>query len=371
MIFFNIINLYEELKLNQNYELIINNLSIKKLLGHLHTENITNKLYNYIGENNKLKIIINKYIGEGSYGKVFLVTIDNNKYALKISSNELPDKMLDRYNSLIQHTTLAKNIVEIYACGIITTSHNKTKYFSLMEYGGVSIKKYKDINNETVIIILKQIYNIVEESKKNRKLLTDFKASNIIINPDTLNIKLIDIYMVCDNYNPCHKCKIVRTYPSIEFDNNNRIYENKEYNYAAIYVTLAITLIDILCKDDYSTIAKSIIKKYDLDVDAKQLVILLQIASYNYNNNFNNKYLKHGKINFPYLYPSLYKYKKEIENKFSNLKNNDLYFYFISNLDLKVNVFSNKKFILIINSLITICPNQRCIKYFKKKINKN
>jgi serine/threonine protein kinase len=371
MIFFNIINFYEELKLNHDYELIINNLCIKKILGHLHTEIIINKLYKHINENNKLKIIINKYIGEGSYGKVFLVTIDNNKYALKFSSNEIPDKMLDRYNSLIQHTTLAKNIVEIYGCGIISTSHNKTKYFSLMEYGGVNIKKFKNINNETVVNVLKQIYNIVEESRKNRKLLTDFKASNIIINPDTLNIKLIDIYMVCENHNPCYKCKIVRTYPSIEFDNNNRIYEHKEYNFTAIYVTLAITLIDILCKSDYSTIAKSIIKKYDMNIDAKQLVILLQIASYNYNNNFNNKYLKYGKIDFPYLYPSLYKYKKEIENKFPILSNNDLYLYFINNLELKVNIFSKKKFIIIINSLITICPNQRSIKYLKKKIFKN
>ena len=368
MIFFNIINLPEDLKLNHNYEFSTNGLSHKKLSGHPNSTKVSDNIYKYISENNnKLKIVINKFIGQGAYGKVFLVTINGVKYAMKISSNELPDKLYDRYNSLIENENLAKNIVEIFSCGNITTIHNKTKYFSIMEYGGVNIKKIKTINNEKALMILKQIYNIVEESRKSRQLITDFKANNIIVNTETMAIKLIDLYMFCESY-PCTKCKIVKTYPSIEFDNNNKIYENKEYNFAAIYVPLAITLIDLLCKNDYGTIAKGIIRRNSLEIDAKQLVILLQVAAYNFNNNFSNKYLKGLKHTYPFMYPSLLKYKKDIENKFPILKNNNFYIEFINNLDLKISIFSKKKFIIIINSLITMCPYQRCIKYFKKKI---
>ena len=52
--------------------------------------------------------------------------------------------------------------------------------------------------------------------------------------------------MYCESYSPCQKCKIVKTYSSLEIDKEKRIYENSEYNYSCIFIPFAVCLIDLL-----------------------------------------------------------------------------------------------------------------------------
>jgi hypothetical protein len=85
------------------------------------------------------------------------------------------------------------------------------------------------------------------------------------------------------------------------------------------------------------------------------------LACYNYNNNNDNSNLKN--------YRRIYKFKKNTEKEFDMLKDCDFYKDFFNKLDPK-HVFSKKKFILLINDLFSACPEQRSIKYLKKKIEK-
>ena len=173
-----------------------------------------------------------------------------------------------------------------------------------------------------------------------------------------MNLKLIDIYMFCDEY-PCKNCKIVKTYPIVEIEKEYKIYENKDYNFTFICVPLAIILIDLCCEKTFSKICSELEDKYNLDISVKQFTMLIQFACYNYNNNNDNSNLKN--------YRRIYKFKKNIEKEFDILKNCDFYKDFFNKLDTK-HVFSKKKFILLINDLFSACPDQRSIKYLKKKI---
>lgn len=310
----------------------------------------------------KKSIQMINFLGEGSYGSVFKIKIDDGYYAIKLSENEIPEKLLARYKSLCQNSKLEKHIIKIYCCGEIIKPINKYKYYCIMEYGGKPIKSV--INNLTtkeLKLILKQLYNIVHQSCKFRLLMTDFKLGNLTINSKN-KIKLIDIYMDCDNYSPCVGCKIVKTYSTVEIDKEKRIYEKESYNYTGIYIPFAICLIDILSENTISKCTYKLCKKFNLNFSVKQIVPILQIACYNYNNETNDA-IKN--------YKNVEKFKKIVESEFKFLKSNDFYEYFLSLLEPKSNhaSFINKKrLIVIINDLFTLDPEQRSLKYLKEKL---
>jgi len=309
-------------------------------------------------KSNKLDktIKIHKFLGEGSYGVVFKVSINDKYFALKISDNEIPERLIKRYNSLVDDKNIKKYIIKIYSCGTLVDS--KKKYYTLMEFGGIDIRKYKYQNNNEVLEVIKQLYNLVNASINGRHLITDFKSGNLILNPKNMNLKLIDIYMFCDEY-PCKNCKIVKTYPVAEIEKEYKIYEDKNYNFTFICIPLAIILIDLCCEKSFSKICSELEDKYDLDISVKQFAMLIQFACYNYNNNNDNTNLKN--------YRRIYKFKKNTEKEFDVLKNSNFYKDFFNKLEPK-HIFSKKKFILLINDLFSACPDQRSIKYLKKKI---
>jgi serine/threonine protein kinase len=348
---------------NQELNIIFNNNYVD-IYGNNIEDNFKNIFNQNILKNNifKKKIKIIKILGEGSYGIVYKIKINSNYYALKINKNEFPDKLNERFNSLISCDFLKKYIINIYIAGQIlnnTNNNDEYKYFSIMEYGGNTLKNiYNDLDTSKIKLIIKQLFNIIHITSKNKFLMTDLKLSNITITDD-YKIKLIDIYMFCENYIPCTKCKIVRTYSTIEIEHEKRIYENPTYNFTCIYIPFAICIIDLLCKNSMQEYCKKICDKFNLDMNIKSIIPLLQIACYNFNNKNNNNIKE---------YKSIYKYKKKIENDFPIVKNDDLYDYFINLLSINHDFISKKKFILIINDLINLDPNQRSLKYLKDKL---
>ncbi len=312
----------------------------------------------------KAKVI--KFLGEGSYGKVYKIKIDDKKYALKINENEDPHKLEERYTSLKSNPKMEKYIIDTYCAGEIKSHFFSYSYFSIMEYGGKSIRQIVDeIDIDDLQIILKQLFNIIYVASKYKILLTDLKLSNLTFNSEK-RVKIIDLYMYCESYIPCRQCKIVKTYSSIEIDKEKRIYENPDYNYSCIFLPFAICLIDLVCIDSASHYCSKLSKKYGLDLGIKEIIPLLQISCYNYTNDSNDLIKK--------KYNSLYKYKKKIEKEYSIIKQNEFYDYFFNLLEPKKefeNFMSKKKLILIISNLITADPNQRSIDLLKEKLNQN
>jgi hypothetical protein len=303
------------------------------------------------------------FLGQGSYGTVYKIKLDDNVFAIKLSENELPPKLSQRYKSLCENAKLKKHIIKIHCCGeIYKSSNNKYKYYCIMEYGGKTLKSC--INNlgiEELKSILKQLYNIVNQSCKYRILITDFKLGNLTLTSSN-KVKLIDIYMECKSYSPCTECKIVKTYSTIELDKEKRIYESDDYNYTGMYIPLAVCLIDLICENSISHYTSKLCKKYDLDLNVKQIIPLLQIACFNFNNE-NNESIKQ--------YKNIEKYKKNLENEYKCLKNSDFYEHFLNIIvpnDKFSEFISKKKFSLIINDLLTLDPDQRSLKYLKNKL---
>ena len=127
------------------------------------------------------RVKVQKFLGEGSYGKVYKIKIDDKSFALKINENEEPFKLLQRYSSLKSNEKLNKYIINIYCAGELKSNFSYS-YYSIMEYGGKSIRHVVDeIELDELQLILKQLFNIIYIACKYRILLTDFKLSNLTV----------------------------------------------------------------------------------------------------------------------------------------------------------------------------------------------
>ena len=340
------------------------NIEVKFNIKYLDINKMPKFLSSAQSNNDKIKknIGIYDFLGEGSYGSVYKIKIEEKYYAIKLSENEIPEKLLQRHKSMCLNDKLKKHIIKIYCCGKINKVRDGYKYYCIMEYGGSTLKSV--INNFDVFelkSILKQLYNIIYQSCKFRLLITDFKLGNLTITSKN-KIKLIDIYMDCGTYFPCTDCRIVKTYSTIELDKEKRIYENSSYNYTGIYIPFAVCLIELICENSISYYVSKICKKFNVNFTVKQIVPILQVACYNFNN-LNNDPIK--------KYKNAEKFKKMLESEFKCLKTNDFYIYFLNLLEPKVkyNEFiSKKKIFLILNDLLTMDPEQRSLKYLKDKL---
>ncbi len=302
-----------------------------------------------------------KFLGEGSYGKVYKVKINDRYFALKINENENPLKLYDRYVSLVTNKNLEKYVIKIYCAGEIKSGSNYS-YYSIMEYGGKSIRNIVDkVTIGDLQIILKQLFNIIYISCKYRILFTDFKLSNLTFSSEK-RVKLIDLYMYCESYQPCKQCKIVKTYSSLEIDKEKRIYENSDYNYSCIFIPFAVCIIDLICEDSMSSYCSKLAKKFDLDLNIKQIIPLLQISCYNYTNDSNDP-IKN--------YKGLLKQKKKFEEEYNCIKKDNFFEYFVNLLTPKKefsNFISKKRLILIFSKLIILDPDQRSLSFLKEKL---
>jgi hypothetical protein len=301
----------------------------------------------------KCKII--EFLGAGSYGKVYKIKIGNKYYALKINENEIPNNLKQRYDSLIYIEQIKKYIIEIYVSGNLNCG--KYKYFSIMEYGGESLKSlipFKTI--EEIKFIMRQLYNIVYLCERERLYLTDFKFNNIVLNKKDYRLKLIDIYIDCKNYNPCKECRIVKTYSTLEMDKIKNILDNQNYNHKYHYIPLGVGLIDLLCKKNFSNIISSLNINFDINLSLKQTIPLIQLSIYN-NEHETNSLVKDD------YYP-IYKIKKKIENKYPVIKSNSFYKYLMNLIQVRdeyKNIISSHKLHKIIHNLFSAYPDERTL----------
>ena len=109
---------------------------------------------------------------------------------MKLSDNEIPERLIKRYNSLIEDKNIKKYIIKIYSCGTIIDS--KKKYYTLMEFGGIDIRKYKYQNSNEIFEVIKQLHNLVDASINGRHLITDFKSGNLILNPKNVGMPCVN-----------------------------------------------------------------------------------------------------------------------------------------------------------------------------------
>lgn len=311
----------------------------------------------------EIKCAIKKFIGSGSYGKVFKIEIKKKYYALKISENENPLKFKMRYDSLNNIQQLNKYLIGVYVAGNIKCG--KYHYFSIMEYGGDCLKsKIPFATEDEVIFIMRQLYNIVYLGIKYRLYLTDFKFNNIVISKNTLRLKLIDLYMDCRSYMPCKGCRIVKTYSTIEMDKIKNILDDENYEHTYHFIPLAIGLIDLLCKKTASNIINSLADNYNLKLNVKQMIPLIQISCYNNIHN-SNKSLRD--------YNEVYYFKKKIEKKFSFIKSDEFYNNFMNLIqvrDIYINKIPSSKLRSIIHNLFSACPDDRTLEPLKTFLNK-
>ena len=356
----NISNFDGKLSVGSNIDLnfITDNNDVSRLPSFLKDDITTKKKHIHIAKN----VSIIDFLGQGSYGSVYKIKIGEFVYAIKLSENEIPNKLIQRYKSLCTNNKLKKHVIKIYCCGEILKTDEKFKYYCIMEYGGKTLKScINTINADELRSILKQLYNIVNQSCKYRILITDFKLGNLTITSNN-KIKLIDIYMDCKSYSPCTECKIVKTYSTIELDKEKRIYESDDYNYTGMYIPLAICLIELICDDTIGHYNNKLCKKFNLDLNVKQMVPLLQISCFNFNN---------ADADCIKQYKNIDKYKKNLESEFKCIKSHDFYEYFLNILEPKdkyADFISKKKLLLILNDLLTVDPEQRSLKYLKDKL---
>jgi hypothetical protein len=357
MIQINISNIEDKINIGSKLEIKfhISNVDVNKFPKFLADSPNTNKIISKVFD-------IRGFLGEGSYGSVYKIKLNDQYYAIKFSENEIPNKMLERYKSLCHNDKLRKHVVKIFCCGEIHKNNDKYKYYCIMEYGGKTLKSVTNqINTDELRSILKQLYNIIYQSCKFRILITDLKLGNLTISKDN-KVKLIDIYMDCVNYLPCSQCKIVKTYSTIELDKEKRIYEDDSYNYSGIYIPLAICLIELICVNSISYYTHKLCKKFNLELSVKQIIPLLQITCYNFNND-NADSIKQ--------YKYIDRYKKQLESQYKCIKGSEFYEYFLNLLEPKPkfdNFINKKKLSLVINDLLTLDPDQRSLKYLKNKL---
>jgi serine/threonine protein kinase len=169
------------------------------------TSNITNgfleRFYNqlegkFINNDNKQKYLLKKIIGCGIHSCVYLgIDSDDNEYAIKII------KYSENNSELICNRFMNKeNFVSKLLVDFIIEINNKNYYVLVNEYlrEYITLKtfleKYKDELNNIYKInkLLKDIKRILEIIHNKGFAHMDFHKENIMIHPDTMEIKIID-----------------------------------------------------------------------------------------------------------------------------------------------------------------------------------
>lgn len=312
-----------------------------------------------------LKLEICKFLGSGSYGKVYKVRINNTKkyYALKISENEKPQNLKMRYDYLVENEQVKKYIINIYIAGNIKC--NKYKYFSIMEYGGHNLKSQIPFQTSDELgYILRQLYNIVYLCEKYRLYFTDFKLNNVVSDRN-YKLKLIDLYIDCEKYNPCKGCRIVKTFSTLEIDKMKHIIDDENYAHTYHYIPLGVGLIDLTCKKTASYIFTNLGHKFSINLGIKQMIPLIQVACYN-NFNESNSNIKE--------YEGIYKCKKNLENKYPFIKKKIFYETLMSMIEVREiyhSVITSAKLHTILNYLFSANFTDRTLEPFKKHLSEN
>lgn len=334
-------------------------------INNINDKNIKNLFEKSKIEQNTItiKCKICGFLGSGSYGKVYKIKINKKYYAFKISENEKPNKLFERYNSLITVEQIKKYTINIFVSGTIKCG--KYHYFSLMEFGGKGLKASIPIQSNKIKNILNQLYNISYLCGKHRILMTDFKLNNIVIDSN-YQLKMVDLYMECESYTPCKGCRIVKTYSTMEMDRMKNVLEDNNYIHTYQFMSLGIGLIDLLCTKSASNLIHSLGIKYNLtSIDVKKILPLIQASCYNYSHK-TNKSLKKN-------YSEVYKYKIKLEHKYPFITESEFYENFIESIDIKADykkIMSTQELRIVIDSLFSAYPDERSLEPLKKILSK-
>ena len=296
------------------------------------------------------KLLLLKCIGEGGYGIVYKCLLNNKEYAIKFSNNENP-YFLEKCYEHLQHD-LKNYIIKILYCGNVI-ENDEYSYYSIMEYGGIELKKYDfDKHSDETLLIIKQIYNLCKKINKTRKMVMDFKLSNILLNENN-KIKLIDIYLESNDFENIKKCKIFKTNNILDIS-INKLYRNKNYDYSYIYVLFVFILINILCVDNLHHINSKIIKKYNIAIENKKFTDIIQLAFY-------KKFKLYDKNIEAYII-----YVKQFYNIYEY---ENIYNMFIEGIHIKqlyTDFINTENFVNILNNIIIPIPEKRNIESLKK-----
>ena len=240
--------------------------------------------YIYYNIEKIIRIKILDLCGKGGYGIVYQCIFEGTTCAIKLSKNEKYSTLNKRYMSIKK--CLGDKLTTIYYSGKLY-KNKKYKYYCIMEFGGISLKDYnKNININNICKLITDLCSMVDTIKEHKLLIPDFKSRNLLID-DKNNLRLTDIFMECQEYSPCSRCSIVRTYCVIDLSKD--IYEDKKYNYSYIYPLSGFTLINILCKKSLSSVFNTLSKEYEINSDLRFMTTLLQYACYEYYGNINNE----------------------------------------------------------------------------------
>jgi hypothetical protein len=321
-------------------------------------------LFSKVGYKKKIIVKIIEFLGKGSFGIVYKFEYKNNFYALKLNSNEIPSKLFERYKSLNSYKKIKKYFINIFCCGNINS--NKFKYFSIMAFGGYSLKIKNCIYDKPILYhIFFQLIDIVYNIIKFKILLPDFKLNNLTIDHNH-NIKIIDFYIYCDNYSKCTNCIIIKTYAPIEmqihkhiFDSSYNDYNELNYNYTYICLPFVFCIIDLLCKYKTNLYIEKLAKKFKINnLNAKEIINMIQISSFYYNK------LTTNNTNFEKKYQKVNIYIKSIEEKYPFIKSENFYEYFLNIIYIKdeySDFIPREKFLLLVNDFINLDPNKRVL----------
>ena len=196
-----------------------------------------------------------KQLGEGGFGKVYLVKKDNQKYALKKTINALKKDELEQIKKIIDILSKINNeyLIKYYK----TFMENDTLNI-LMEYGGEKnlkqfIEEYKNkgelIDEKIIEDIITQICKGLKEIHDNKIIHRDLTPDNIFIDGNK-KIKIGDfgVSKILTTYNNYAKTKIGKfSYLAPE------ILKGKEYNNKVDIYSLGCIIYELFSLNEYFT----------------------------------------------------------------------------------------------------------------------
>jgi len=215
--------------------------------------------------------VIDKLIGKGSFGKVYLIKNELTQFkrvAKFIKLSAFVDKNIYK-NEIHILKKLSKKCFEHMIClddYFTYTSNSGREYIVLITnyIDGISLREFiqnKQIYNlsynDFLFIAYQLVYTLYKLHKKYKIVHKDLKPENIMINPKTLKLYLIDFGISCDSY----KCYAGGTlsYMSPEmlahYDNLKLLSFNQAKQ--SDVFSMGIILLELLGCQNYTGINKS------------------------------------------------------------------------------------------------------------------
>ena len=196
---------------------------------------------------------IQKKLGEGGFGIVYLVEKDNKQYALKQCKVKLNKDEIDQYKKIINILSKINNanLIKYYNLSIKDNTLNL-----LMEYGGDMdlkkfIKSYKNkselIDEDIIIDIILQICKGLKEIHKNKIIHRDLTPDNIFIdNNYKIKIGYFGVSKITTTLNKYTKSQIGKTYYIAP-----EILKGTEYNNKVDIYSLGCIIYELFTLNEY------------------------------------------------------------------------------------------------------------------------